>query len=81
MSWHSDAWRDSYDAWKTRGPDEPGYCAACAQCGADVESWEPIYKTVLCDDCAEVAEVNSLHADADDYGEEIFDFWDSEVAT
>lgn len=80
MSWHSDAWRDSYDAWKTREPDDYGYCGICPHCGSEVPSRSPVYKERLCDDCEDVAEINSLHADADDYGEEIFEFWDSEAS-
>lgn len=65
----------SYDAWKTRAPDDCGNYDVCRQCGSEVPCEEP-----LCEDCLDAAELNSLHADAQSYGEEIFDFWDGEAA-
>lgn len=79
MSWLSDSWRDSHDAWKTREPDDYGYCGICRQCRSEVPSRCPVYEEPLCDDCMDAAELNSLHADPQSYGEEIFDFWDDEV--
>lgn len=65
--WLSDSWRDSYDAWKTREPDDYGYCGICPQCGSEVPSDTPVYVEPLCDDCMDVAELNSLHFDPPNY--------------
>lgn len=59
-----DAWRDSYDAWKTTPPEPEGYCY---RCGSPVDAIDEDGWAWTCEDCGYVLEPEPEYDPADAY--------------
>lgn len=71
MTWQDDSWRDSYDAWKLRSPDDEYEHAECHH-----ESFEiDMEGRAHCDDCYESwwATADEIHTQREQQAE--YDAW------
>lgn len=50
MTWADDHWRDSYDAWKTRSPDDDYDGPTCERCGEWLRRWRCEWVCDICDE-------------------------------